>query len=79
MAAQSSSYGGYLHSPCPEGCCLFNPAHGEMALACQRAVAGGCAHGTACTDLVAAIVGLTDVAILGGGKGESESAPTSAA
>jgi hypothetical protein len=42
-------------------------SHGEEALVCQRAVAGGSARGTACTDSVA-IVRLTGVAAFGEGR-----------
>src|SRR5664279_4019870 len=57
MAAQSPSYRGYLHSPRPEGRCLFNTAHGEMALVCQRAFAGGGAHGAAPAGIVPPVAG----------------------
>src|SRR5665647_1859637 len=61
MAAHAPSYVGYPHSSCPEGCCLFNTAHMvKWRLCANGAVAGGDAHGTACTDSVA-IVRLSDV------------------
>ena len=44
MAAQSSSYRGYLHSLRPEGRCLFNTAHVMKRRLCANVRMGLAAH-----------------------------------